>query len=188
MTKDEFLRRLRRGLAPMPSDQIDEIVADYEDHFVAAREEGRPDGEVAEALGNPSRLARELKLEAGIKRWEEARSPSSAWSAVIAFLGLGAIDILVLAPIVLPALGVIFGLYVAVVAMFIAGGGVLIAGPFTGFPGGPVTAVFGGFGLMALSIALGAVLTIVTIWVINALMWFGRLHYKVIEPAIERTA
>jgi uncharacterized membrane protein len=185
MTRDEFLRRLRRGLEGLAPDAIDDIMGDYVAHFDAAAEEGRSDAEVAAALGDPSRIARELRLETGIRRWEEVRSPSSAWTAVIALLGLGAIDILVLAPVLLPALGVIFGLYVALLALFIGGGAAMIAGPFSGFPGGPAAALLCGLGLMSLAVALASLLTVVSIWLVNALMWFGRLHYRVIEPAIK---
>lgn len=136
----------------------------------------------------PGRLARELKLEAGIKRWQEVRSPSSAWLAVIAFLGLGAIDVLVLLPVLLPMIGVVFGLYVAMVGVFIAGGAITIVGPFGGFPGGPGAAILCGLGMMAAAVAFTALLTIATIWLVNALLWFGRLHYRILEPAIKSEA
>ncbi len=188
MTRDEFLKRLERGLAGLPPETIAEITGDYADHFEAASADGRSEAEVAEALGDPGRLARELKLEAGIKRWEQGRSPSAAWSAVIAFMGLGALDILILLPILVSVIGTIIALYVAMIAVFIAGGAVLIAGPFSGFPGGPLAAVLSGLGIMSAATAIAALLTILTIWLINALMWFARLHYKVLQPAIEPNA
>ena len=61
MTRNEFIRRLKRGLSGLPAADQDEVVADYEAHFDAGAAEGRSDVEVAEALGNPSRLARELR-------------------------------------------------------------------------------------------------------------------------------
>jgi len=188
MTRDLFLKRLRRGLAGLPAETIDDVLSDYATHFDAAREDGRSEAEVAEALGDPGRLARELRLEAGIKRWEEVRSPSSAWTAVIALMGLGAIDILVLLPILVSVIGVIIGFYAAMLALFIGGGGVLIIGPFQAFPGGTAAAILAGLGIMAGSVAGTALLTIVTIWLVNALMWFGRLHYRVIKPAIDPEA
>lgn len=188
MKRNEFIKRLRGGLKGMPAEDIAEIVADYEAHFEAGIAEGRSEEEVAAALGNPSRLARELRLEAGIKNWESDRSPSSAWSAILAFMGLATIDILILLPVVLPVLGVMFGLYVAMLAIFIAGGFIMIAGPFSAFPGGVLVAILGGLGLMSAAVAGTALLIIVSIWVINALMWFGRLHYRVIEPAIHPEA
>ena len=188
MTRDEFIKRLARGLAGLPPADIADIVADYEAHFDAARDDGRSPEDVAAALGDPGRLAREIKLEAGIRRWEEGRSPSSAAAAVIAFLGLGALDILVLLPILLPVLGIIIGLYVVLLAAFVAGGAILIAGPFSAFPGGALMAILSGLGTMAAAIGLTALLIIITIWLINALTWFGRLHYRVLKPAIEPEA
>lgn len=184
MTRNEFIKRLKAGLKGMPQADIDEIAADYEDHFAAGMAEGRSEEEVAAALGNPARLARELRFEAGFRNWESDRSPSSAWAAILAFMGLATIDILILLPVVLPIIGVVFGLFVAVVACFIAGGFILIAGPFSGFPGGWLVAILAGLGTMSASVAAGALLTLISIWIINALMWFGRLHYRVIEPAI----
>lgn len=184
MTRNDFISRLERGLRGMSEQDRAEVVADYDAHFEAGALDGRTEAEVAEALGDPARLAREIRLEAGIRQWEEVRTPSSAWAAIIAFLGLATLDILVLLPILLPVLGILFGLYIAFFALFVAGGAIMIVGPFSGFIGGPLTAILGGLGMMALAVGLTALLVIVTIGVVNALMWFGRLHYRVIEPAI----
>ena len=109
-------------------------------------------------------------------------------AAILAFMGLATIDILILLPIVLPIIGVVAALFVAVVAVFISGGFVFIVGPFSGFPGGWLVALLAGLGIMSGSVAAGALLTLISIWVINALMWFGRLHYRVIQPAINPEA
>lgn len=188
MTRDEFLKRMRRDLTGLPADRIEDVLSDYTAHFDAAAEDGRSEAEVAEALGDPGRLARELRLEAGIRNWQEVRSPSNAWTAVIALLGLGAIDILILLPILASVVGVMFGIFVAMIGLFIGGGGVLIIGPFQAFPGGTAAAILTGLGMMAASVAGTALLTIVTIWLVNALMWFGRLHYRVVKPAIDAQA
>ncbi len=185
MTRDEFLKRLKRGLAGAPASTIDEIMEDYDAHFAAGAEAGRTDAEIAEALGDPKRLARELKLEAGIRRWKEQRNPSTAVAAIIAFLGLGALDILFLLPILLGAIATVFALYVAMLALFVAGGAVLVVGPFSSFPGGAIAALLCGVGMLSLTTAFTALLTIVTIGLINLLMWYGRLHYQVLKPAIE---
>jgi len=188
MKRNEFIRRLREGLKGMPPADLEEVVSDYEAHFDAAAAEGRSEEEVADALGNPSRTARELRLEAGIRSWETGRTPSSAWGVLLAVMGLATIDILILLPIVLPVLGVYLGLAIADVAVFVAGGLTLIAGPFSGFPGGAGVAMLTGLGLMAAAVAAGALLAIVGIWIVNALKWFGRLHYRVIEPAMRSQA
>ena len=52
MTRDEFLKRLQRGLEGMPRDAAADILGDYASYFDAAREDGRSEAEVAEALGD----------------------------------------------------------------------------------------------------------------------------------------
>lgn len=186
MTRNEFIRRLKSGLKGMPAADQAEVIADYEAHFDAGEDEGRSEIEIAEALGHPGRLARELRLEAGIRQWREDRSPSAAWTAVVGILGLATIDILILVPIILPVMGVIFAFYVACVVMFVFGGVVMVAGPFAdmGVAVNGFAVFLAGLGIMGLATAAGAVLTIVTIGFVNAMIWFGRLHYRVIQPAI----
>lgn len=188
MTRQAFLARLREGLRGLPPQTVADIVADYEAHFTDGEAAGRTEAEVAAALGDPERLAREVRAEGALTRWRDERSPSSAAAAVFAVLGLGAIDILVLLPILMAIAGVIVGLVVAVVVCFFAGAFVFAAGPFLDPPGGPVTAVLAGIGVMAGSASGGAVLTIVSIGLINALVWYGRLHYRLLKPALEPQA
>lgn len=188
MTRNDFMTRLRRGLAGLPAAAVDEMVADYEAHFDDAAAAGRGEAEVAAALGDPDRLARELRAEAGLKRWETEKNPSAAAAAVFAVLGLGAIDILILLPILMGVIGTLFGLLIAVVAGFFAGGVVMVSGPFFDPPGGPLTAILGGLGMMGLSASAGALLAIVSVWLVNALVWYGRLHYRPLKPAIEPQA
>src|ERR1700712_5610017 len=160
MTRQAFLPRLREGLRGLPPSAQADIVADYETHFTEGAAAGRSEADVAAALGDPGRVARELRAEIGLKRWEEERSPSAGAGAVFAVLGLGAIDILILLPILMGVGGAMFGTAIAVVAVFFAGGVVFAAGPFTGVPGGPVVAILAGIGLMAGASAVGAVLAL----------------------------
>jgi uncharacterized membrane protein len=42
-----------------------------------------------------------------------------------------------------------------------------------------------GIGLMAGATALAAVTTLLTVGLVNGLIWYGRLHYRLLKPAIE---
>jgi uncharacterized membrane protein len=185
MTRQAFMARLRDGLRGLPIQTQAEIMADYEAHFAEGQAAGREEADIAAALGDPGRLARELRAEVGLKRWEEERNPSGAAAAVFAVLGLGAIDILVLLPILMGVGGTLFGFAVAAIAVFIIGGAVFAAGPFSGMPGGPVAAVLAGIGLMTGAVSAGAVLAMITIGLVNLLVWYGRLHYRLLKPALE---
>ena len=129
MSRQAFMIRLRAGLAGLPHQVIDDIAADYEAHFAEGVAAGRGEDEIAAALGDPSRLARELRAEASLKRWEADRNPSAAASAIFAILGLGAIDVLILLPILMSIGGTLFGFAIAALACFAAGAVVFVAGP-----------------------------------------------------------
>jgi uncharacterized membrane protein len=184
MTRAEFMGRLRRGLVGMPAAAAADIAADYEIHFEDGLAAGRSEAEVAAALGDPDRLARELRAEAGAQRWHQEKNPSAAVAAIFAVLGLGAISILFLLPILMSVAMTLFGMFLAAIAVFIAGGAIMVAGPFAGFPGGPVAAILAGLGLMAGSTTLAALTAILTIWLINGVVWFARLHYRLLKPAL----
>lgn len=185
MTRQAFLARLRDGLRGLPPQAVADIMADYEAHFVDGEADGRTEAEVAAALGDPDRLARELRAESTLNRWREERSPSSAAAAVFAVLGLGAIDILVLLPVLIGVVSALVGVAVAVIVAFFVGAFMFAAGPFLDPPGGPAAALLGGIGIMAGSASGGAILTIISIGLMNALVWYGRLHYRLLKPALE---
>lgn len=182
MTRHDFMSKLRAGLAGLPALTIDEITADYETHFDDALAAGRSEAETAAALGDPGRLARELKAEAGLKAWRETRTPAAAASAVFAVLGLGAVDLIVLLPILTALAGVLALLFFLVLIGLLVGAAMIAAGPFSG----SIAAVMlGGLGVIAGSVSAGAVLTLITFGLINALVWYGRLHYRLLKPAID---
>lgn len=185
MTRQAFMARLREGLRGLPPQTVADFVADYEAHFIDGEAAGRSEAEVAAALGDPDRLAREIRAESSMTRWREERSPGAAAAAVFAVLGLGAIDILILLPVLMGVGAALIGIAVAIIIAFFFGAFTFAAGPFLDPPGGPATAILGGIGFMAGSASAGAVLTIICIGLMNALVWYGRLHYRLLKPALE---
>ena len=188
MTRDEFLSRLKRGLAGLPVSSAAEILTDYEAHYDDGLAAGRTEAEISAKLGDPDRLARELKAEAGIQRWHQEKNPSAAAGAVFAVLGLGALDILILLPILMTVIGIMFAVLIAVVIGFFGGAVIMIAAPFSVAPGGIAATILAGLGVMAGSTFVGALLAISTILLVNGLVWFARLHYRLLKPALENNA
>jgi uncharacterized membrane protein len=185
MTRQDFLIQLRKGLSGLPAATIDDIAADYDAHFADAATAGREETEVAASLGDPARLARELRAEAGLKAWQETRSPSTAAGAIFAVLGLGAIDILFLLPILIGVAGALFGLFIATFVCLVVGGAMLVHAPFHHWHGGIAGGMLTGVGLMSGAVAAGSVLTLIAIGLINGLVWYGRLHYRLLKPPVE---
>ncbi len=185
MTRIEFMDRLKRGLAGIPLATVADITSDYEAHFDDAAEAGRSEAEVAAALGNPDRLSRELKAEAGMKNWESAKTPSSAIGAIAGIIGLGALDVFVLLPILGGVVGTLVGFFAGAIGIFIAGGVLFAVGPFIPLPGGILFAIVGGIGVMAGATAVATFVAALSIWLINGIVWYARLHYRVLKPALE---
>lgn len=183
MNRETFIRKLQAGLAGVPAPAKEDIVRDYEAHFSDGAAQGRSEEEVAQALGDPGRLARELRAEAGLQRWEERPTPSSAVAAVFALIGLGAVDIMLMLPLLMVLASILLALFVAAIGIFIGGAATLAFGPFQGPPGGPFAAVLFGIGLVASAVFLAAVLIMITTALVNAVVWYARLHYRAIRLA-----
>ena len=80
MTRQAFLARLREGLRGLPTQTVADMMADYEAHIADGAAAGRSEEEVAAALGNPDRLAREIRAESSLNRWCDERSPTESRS------------------------------------------------------------------------------------------------------------
>jgi len=63
MNRAQFLSDLKRGLAGLPAEEIEEIVNDYDTHFADGIAAGRSEESIAEALGKPARLFGDRRRE-----------------------------------------------------------------------------------------------------------------------------
>ncbi|WP_095202213.1 DUF1700 domain-containing protein [Mesorhizobium carmichaelinearum] len=185
MNRDAFLVSLRNSLAGMSVGEIDEIVADYAAHFDEARASGRSEEDVAKALGDPARLGRELRAEAGIRRWEHDRGPAGVAAALLALTGLAAFDILLLLPVLIVFCFVVLGLGVAVVALGVTSVWLLLSVvPFWHFASWATAfaRLLAAVGLAAASIGLGSLLLLGLNVGVKLLGDYARLHYRLVKP------
>lgn len=184
MTKDQFLAALRAHLTGVSQTTADDIIADYASHFDEGMAAGRNEADIAAALGDPARLARELRAQAGLKRWEEERSPSAAAGAVLAILSLGAIDLLILLPLLMVVCSLMFAFACVSAALAVAGVVVLLVSPFSVFAGTLdfLKMLLTGVGLTSAGVSIGSLMTLAGIGVINFLIHYGRFHLRLIKP------
>lgn len=186
MNRSQFLSNLRQGLSGLPAEEIDEIVSDYDAHFTEGMAAGRSEDAVAAALGKPGRLARELRAEAGLRRWEETRSPSNLVAALVALVALVAVDLIFLLPVLFVVAIVLFALGVAVLAVVVAGLAVVASlfswGDFTTITNA-IARAFTGVGLVAGGIGFGALLLLVFDALVRLLGRYARLHYQILSPS-----
>ena len=100
-------------------------------------------------------------------------------------LGLGAIDVLILLPILLSIAGTLFAFAIVGVVLFGVGGFLFAIGPIVGAGADIGAVMLAGLGVMAGGTSLGALTALATIGFVNALVWYGRLHMRLLKPALE---
>ena len=185
MTKAEFLDTLRRRLAGMPQAEIDDVIADYATHFADGMAAGRSEADIADALGDPLRLARELRAEAGFRRWEEARTPSNFLAVLFGLLALIAVDFVFLLPLVGALLLFTFIAGIVLIALCIAGLALLtrLFSWDSLFAFHSLTRSLYGLGLLGVGIGGGALLLMMVDYVVRLLGRFARLHYALLNKA-----
>ncbi|QCU27475.1 DUF1700 domain-containing protein [Burkholderia pseudomallei] len=126
MKQDAFIQRLRQALGSLPKRDVDEIVADYREYIGDALSAGRTEEDVIAALGEPEKLARELKAQANFRQWEERRSFGNLMRVVGSIAGLGLLHLALLVPFLLYMLVLTLG-YVFFGALTVAGLVTLVA-------------------------------------------------------------
>jgi uncharacterized membrane protein len=185
MNRIAFLTILNDGLAGLPAREIDDIIADYMSYFDEAQASGRSEAEVAAALGDPRRLARELRAETGLRHWENHRSLRNSAAALLALGGLAAVDILFLLPLLFAVSLIMLVIGLMVVVLGVVGIGLLLSlvklGHFASIAAMMLRAV-GAVGLIAGSVGVGALLLLALNGAVKMLGNYARLHYQLLKP------
>lgn len=125
MTKETFIKQLKTSLSGLPKAEIDEVVADYEEYFASGAAEKRSEEDIAKSLGDPTAIAKQIKVTAKIKKAEDHWSAGNIMRAVLATAGLGFLNLVFV-------FGPFMGLVGALIGLFATGIG-LVAGGIASF-------------------------------------------------------
>jgi uncharacterized membrane protein len=182
MNRITFLSHLRAGLSGLPPRDAAEIVKDYEAHFADGAAAGRSEEEVAAALGDPDRLAKELRAEFNLQRLEKKDGLNIA-AAVLALGGLATLDLFVLLPLALLVGGLALAAAVAISVAALIGVIQFLAIPWEVFGGiaNVAASVFDSAGLIAAATSGGAFLLAGLGSAVRALGRYARLHYRLLQ-------
>ncbi|WFU42546.1 DUF1700 domain-containing protein [Bradyrhizobium sp. CB82] len=185
MKRADFLRILRDGLAGLPAEEIDDILADYSAHFEEARASGRAEEQVAEALGDPRRLARELRAETGLRRWENHHSLQNSTAALLALGGLAVVDVILLLPLLLVVMLILLIIAFVMLVLGIVGIGLLIS-LYKHLGDGRIVELvlrgLAGIALVTTGAGFGALLLLGLNAAVRWLGGYARLHYRLLKP------
>ena len=152
MRQADFLARLERGLRALSEVERMTILSDYQRYFADGAAAGRDESEVAASLGNPTRLAAELRIGHDLQSWRAGggRSPFRTLRTVLLLLCL---DSLVWLPALLAGVVLLVALGTGFVAL-IYGLFTLAVEPFDDPLGGIGAALLRGIGWLAAGIGL----------------------------------
>ncbi|WP_432662382.1 DUF1700 domain-containing protein [Wukongibacter baidiensis] len=121
MNKNEFLTELSNLLSSLPSDERQDILFDYEEHFSIGLEEGKTEEDIIDSLGSPKTIAKQYKANYIVTQAEVNPSPSNMLKAVLAILALGFFNLIFVLGPFLGLVGVLIGLFAASIGILIAG-------------------------------------------------------------------
>ena len=174
MTKAEFLQTLERELHKLNEHERKEILYNFEKHFAAGFEEGKTEDEIAQELGNPKMIAKEILADYRISQAESEKSVKHMFQAILATVSLSFFNVMfVLGPVL------------AVIAFYISLCGVAIA--FVLSPIGWLVSFLIGFGevhavhsffVSIFVCGLGLILSV-------GLYYFGKFLYELLLKYIK---
>ncbi len=121
MNKDEYIEKLSKLLKKLPKEEREDILWDYEEHFMIGLEKGRSEEEISKALGNPKTLAKQIKTEYMVKKAEDKQSASSMFEAILSAAGLGIFNLIFVAVPALILIAILLTFFVLSGAMVFGG-------------------------------------------------------------------
>lgn len=190
MSQQEFLKKLRRELEDLPAGDVDEIIEDYRSYFDEAVAAGRPLEDVIAAHGDPRQLAKELRTELDLRRWEKHHTPANFRKAIFALGSLAVANIFILVPALLILSAVSLILFFILSLFGIIGIGTLLdllSSSYEPSEGSAFYFIFRGVGFLAASIGGGVLLVFTLRFVVTQLARYARLHYRLLPPSLHST-
>jgi uncharacterized membrane protein len=180
MNKKEYLGLLEAELKDFPESDRKEIVSDYEEHFTIGIEKGRTEDEIADKLGDPKKIVKEWNLERLVKKAETSAQLDDTVKAIIAIMGLSLFNFLIVMGPFAGIVGAIFGLIVGGLSLLVAGAatlGIVILSLF--IPGIELGVSPLGGALLSIGImCIGAVWTIINIYIVRIVVWLTIKYLK----------
>ncbi|MGC4378948.1 DUF1700 domain-containing protein [Fictibacillus sp. Mic-4] len=125
MTKKQFISELGNFIKKLPEGERKEIIYDYEEHFEMGMAEGKAEHEIANELGSPKTLAREILAQYHLSQAQSDKSMHNMMKALLAIVSLSFFNIVFLLMPIIVILVVYAVLCIASFAIATSGIGVL---------------------------------------------------------------
>ncbi|WNC16684.1 HAAS signaling domain-containing protein [Brevibacillus brevis] len=174
MTRREFMDELGSLLDELPDKERLDILADYTEHFLMGVKEGKSEHEIAEALGSPKALARELLAGYRIHEAESNASVGNMTRAIIATVSLGFFNLVFVLGPFMALIGVLIACFGVAVALLLAPVGMYAQYGFSAVSQERLLLLFGSMA----SIGLGGMMAV---GLVGLTRWLYRLFLRYLQ-------
>ena len=110
MNKRQFLSKLDSSLKHIPSNERQDILQDFEEHFSIGIQEGKTEEEISSLLGSPQQIAKDMIATHHLDKAEATATFGNIVRAVWATIGLGFFNLVI-----------VLGPFIALIAVIFAG-------------------------------------------------------------------
>ncbi|MCU5746299.1 DUF1700 domain-containing protein [Staphylococcus sp. SQ8-PEA] len=110
MSKNEYLAQLRKYLKHVSTEDKEDVISEYETHFISGQKDGKTEEDISKELGSPRQVARELNATLAIGHAEASHDTANIGKAIVAVMGLGLLNFFVVMVPVVIILGILFSL------------------------------------------------------------------------------
>ncbi|NGQ94339.1 DUF1700 domain-containing protein [Brevibacillus sp. SYP-B805] len=181
MTRVEFIRELDQRLSELPDKERLDLLSNYTQHFLAEMEKGKKEEEIAASLGSPAQIAEEILTGYHLSRMKANATIPKAPRMIIAGIGLGFFNVVVVLGPFLAIAGSIIGLWVAAFALILSPVALMayLAPPVSGDE--MAYAVFGGMAAVGFGLLVAIVLYYVTKWMYRLTVLYVRFNLRLIR-------
>lgn len=180
MTKYQFLKELESKLSVLSQAEREEVLSDYEEHFLDAVASGKTEAEVSQTLGNPSSIAKELTAGYHVEKANESGDATSVIRAVLAVGSLGFFNLVVVLGPAVAVYGVLFSFWAVALVLIASPILVLISIPFL-IDGSVLNQLFLSLTMSGIGILLALGLKVVTKIVLKITMKYLEFNKKIIR-------
>lgn len=120
MTKYQFMRILESSLEKLSEEERKDILQDFEEHFILGKEEGKTEEEIADSLGSPRQIAKELLVNHRLEKVEATKTTGNVFRAVWAVIGLSFFNLVIVLGPFIGLIGAITGGWVSGIAFIVS--------------------------------------------------------------------
>ncbi|KGX88738.1 hypothetical protein N781_09475 [Pontibacillus halophilus JSM 076056 = DSM 19796] len=119
MNKEQFMKRLDSLLQELPEHEREDILDDYEEHFLSGEQDGKGEEEIVNELGDPKTIAKEITAHHYVEAASENRSMKNMWKAILATVSLSFFNLIFILGPAFGLLGVYIGIWGVAVSLLL---------------------------------------------------------------------